>query len=47
MLTAKDSVSDKVIGLDFGADEYMTKPFEIEELLAKISARIRAGEGLP
>ena len=36
MLTAKDDVSDKVMGLDMGADEYMTKPFAIEELLARI-----------
>lgn len=36
MLTAKDDVTDKVAGLDMGADDYMTKPFEIEELLARI-----------
>lgn len=36
MLTAKDEVMDKVMGLDLGADDYMTKPFAIEELLARI-----------
>lgn len=36
MLTAKDDVTDKVMGLDSGADDYMTKPFAIEELLARI-----------
>lgn len=36
MLTAKDEISDKVLGLDIGADDYMTKPFAIEELLARI-----------
>lgn len=36
MLTAKDDVTDKVMGLDLGADDYMTKPFAIEELLARI-----------
>lgn len=36
MLTAKDDVSDKVVGLDSGADDYMTKSFAIEELLARI-----------
>jgi len=41
MLTAKDSVSDKVRGLDLGADDYMTKPFSTEELLARIRMLLR------
>lgn len=41
MLTAKDDVMDKVMGLDMGADDYMTKPFEIEELLARIRVAIK------
>ena len=41
MLTAKDTTSDKVAGLDVGADDYLTKPFEIEELLARIRASLR------
>jgi len=41
MLTAKDDVSDKVMGLDMGADDYMTKPFAIEELLARIRVSIK------
>ena len=41
MLTAKDDVSDKVMGLDMGADDYITKPFAIEELLARIRAALR------
>ncbi len=41
MLTAKDDVSDKVMGLDIGADDYMTKPFAIEELLARIRVALR------
>ncbi|MDL2310410.1 response regulator transcription factor [Peptostreptococcaceae bacterium OttesenSCG-928-C18] len=41
MLTAKDEVSNKVEGLDYGADDYMTKPFETEELLARIRSITR------
>ena len=41
MLTAKDSVEDKVSGLDSGADDYITKPFAIEELLARIRNALR------
>lgn len=41
MLTAKDSVADKVTGLDCGADDYMTKPFVPEELLARVRALTR------
>lgn len=41
MLTAKDDIYDKVFGLDTGADDYMTKPFAIEELFARIRANLR------
>lgn len=41
MLTAKDDISDKVTGLDSGADDYVTKPFAIEELLARIRAALK------
>ena len=41
MLTARDTVVDKVSGLDMGADDYVTKPFAIEELLARIRAVLR------
>ena len=41
MLTARDSVVDKVSGLDSGADDYITKPFAIEELLARIRTALR------
>lgn len=41
MLTAKDTISDKVTGLDSGADDYMTKPFAPEELLARVRALTR------
>ncbi|MDD3062788.1 MAG: response regulator transcription factor [Massilibacteroides sp.] len=43
MLTARRDITDKVIGLDLGADDYITKPFEMEELLARIRAGLRRG----
>ena len=44
MLTARDAVMDKVSGLDMGADDYVTKPFAIEELLARIRVTLRKRE---
>ena len=44
LLTARDSVTDKVSGLDMGANDYITKPFAIEELLARIRAILRSTE---
>lgn len=41
ILTAKDAVDDKVVGLDAGADDYLVKPFSIEELLARVRANLR------
>lgn len=41
MLTAKDDVCDKIVGLDTGADDYMTKPFAVEELLARIRVLLK------
>jgi len=41
MLTAKDAVEDKILGLDLGADDYLTKPFDVGELLARIRALVR------
>ena len=44
MLTARDSLPDRVAGLDSGADDYLTKPFAFEELLARIRALLRRSE---
>jgi DNA-binding response OmpR family regulator len=46
VLTARSSMEDKVTGLDLGADDYMTKPFQLEELLARIRALIRRGHNV-
>lgn len=43
MLTARDTVSDRVKGLDCGADDYLVKPFALEELLARVRALLRRG----
>ena len=45
MLTARDRWSDKVAGIDAGADDYVTKPFHIEEVLARVRALIRRAAG--
>ena len=45
LLTARDAVSDKVTGLDLGADDYLTKPFAFEEFLARVRALLRRGSG--
>ena len=48
MLTARDAVEDRVTGLDHGADDYLTKPFEFRELLARLRALLRrSGELRP
>ncbi|MBM7368622.1 response regulator transcription factor [Gordonia hydrophobica] len=46
ILTARDSVHDTVAGLEGGADDYMTKPFRFEELLARVRLRLRGGEAV-
>ncbi len=45
MVTAKDSEIDKVLGLELGADDYVTKPFSNRELIARVKANLRRGQG--
>lgn len=45
MLTARDTLNDKVQGLNAGADDYLTKPFAFEEFLARVNALVRRGSG--
>ncbi len=47
MLTAREEETDKVLGLELGADDYITKPFSMRELLARVKANIRRGEMAP
>lgn len=47
ILTARQSVSDRVQGLDLGADDYLPKPFDLAELEARVRALVRRGEGAP
>ncbi len=44
LLTARDTVNDRVVGLDAGADDYLTKPFAVPELLARVRALVRRGQ---
>jgi len=46
MVTARDTIDDRVEGLDTGADDYLTKPFDFRELLAHIRALLRRGQSL-
>ena len=47
MLTAKDDEVDKIVGLEIGADDYVTKPFSTRELIARVKAVLRRGDGTP
>ncbi|MBY0579022.1 MAG: response regulator [Burkholderiales bacterium] len=45
ILTARDAIGDRVTGLDLGADDYLTKPFDLAELEARVRALVRRGQG--
>jgi two-component system response regulator TctD len=47
ILTARDAITDRVVGLNQGADDYLSKPFEVAELEARVRALIRRGQGNP
>ena len=47
MLTARGQEVDKVVGLELGADDYVTKPFSIRELMARVKAVLRRSRALP
>lgn len=47
MLTAKNTIDDKMIGFNNGADDYLTKPFHMEELLARVNVQLRKTDGIP
>jgi two-component system OmpR family response regulator len=47
MLTARDETTDKIVGLELGADDYVTKPFDPKELVSRVKALLRRSEGRP
>ena len=46
MISARDTESDKIVGLEMGADDYITKPFQIREVMARVKAHLRKAESL-